>query len=108
MMIIPINDSVNFVDVNNVVLGFDMGQDCCEYATWSILQPDPAPRSLEPYVFDPSYMVKEQTKHGWQVTFRLVHGKKELFLVLSNVHEGYYSHGFTFKNGTEIIKEGVV
>lgn len=27
---------INFVDENNVFLGYSMGQDCCEYAEWFI------------------------------------------------------------------------
>ena len=29
---------VNFVDENNVVLGYDMSQDCCERAGWFIAE----------------------------------------------------------------------
>jgi hypothetical protein len=27
---------VNFIDSNNVILGYDLGQSCCEHAFWTI------------------------------------------------------------------------
>lgn len=30
------DSKVNFVDENNVVLGYDLSQDCCEHADWFI------------------------------------------------------------------------
>ena len=32
----PFGDKVNFVDENNVVVGYEMSQDCCEFASWFI------------------------------------------------------------------------
>lgn len=29
-------DKVNFIDDNNVILGYSLGQDCCENAFWTI------------------------------------------------------------------------
>ena len=29
-------DKVNFIDENNVILGYDLTQDCCEQASWFI------------------------------------------------------------------------
>ena len=36
MKVLKMNDSVNFVDDNNVLVGYDMKQECCEQAGWFI------------------------------------------------------------------------
>ena len=53
----------NFVDENNVFVGFDADQSCCENADWFVSDkieskmPDPLPKSLdwENWVFDTSF-----------------------------------------------------
>lgn len=37
MKIFERDGKINFVDENNVLLGYDMSQDCCEHADWFIL-----------------------------------------------------------------------
>lgn len=109
--IINTNTSVNFVDNNNSVVGFDTNQSCCECAGWSI-QPtepphadisevSPTDEALEPYQFAPDYF-KElgfpagSYDEGGAVCFRLdAPDKPSLYLMLFNSHNGYYSHGFT-------------
>ena len=36
----PWPTKVNFVDSNNVMLGYDMEQNCCEVATWCFTDSD--------------------------------------------------------------------
>jgi hypothetical protein len=110
---------VNFVDEKNVFLGYDMGQDCCEFAGWFVAdeptdsipeatEPNPRP-DLDRYVFDQSYF--KEVKHaggdeGGMAIFRIHDGAQEKFLHIFNCHNGYYGHGFTFAVGDQGIREG--
>lgn len=106
-------DKVNFVDADNVLVGYDMGQSCCEHADYFISKTEdnePAEdngiaEGLEAYFFDKTYFVKVEPKklewgssileNGEMVRFKLVAiGKPDLFLHLYNSHNGYYGHGF--------------
>lgn len=61
------NDRVNFVDENNVLLGYDMSQSCCEKAYWFIADEitlnntvsfsnnSNIPNDIEEWVFDPTF-----------------------------------------------------
>jgi hypothetical protein len=108
------DEKVNFADKNNVLLGYDMRQQCCESAKWlfsltiggeKIRRPD-----LEDYVFDPEFSIlKEWTNYIEEVNqaiFRIVNGDREVFLTLSNAHKGYYSHGFELEVGGQVIRKG--
>lgn len=65
---------------------------------------------LEDYRFDPEFFKKEENdgNETYAAIFKLVEagwGNKELpdlYIRLENHHNGYYSHGFTFK-GAETI-----
>ena len=109
----------NFADANNVLVGYDAGQSCCEHAGWYISEKSDEAQygeeglrghDVEPYNFDPVFKVDVASNGldcGGHIAFRLVsHGKPDLFLHLFNCHNGYYSHGFsmeadgvTFHNG---------
>jgi hypothetical protein len=103
-------DKVNFVDVNNVFVGYDMGQDCCEYADWFIsnniekqTEPvgvDSPDEDYSEWVFDRDFFLEPEDFQGLDdggvVVFRLVNGDSEKFLHLFNSHNGYYGHGFEF------------
>ena len=116
---------VNFVDTNNVLVGYDTYQCCCEDADWYITDKvSPyGTRSvvesydLDGYVFDPSFCVKGsevfgesnmgELGEGDQVFFAMVHPEKEkLFLCLYNSRNGYYSHGFEMASGANVITSG--
>lgn len=113
----------NFVDENNVVLGYDMFQRCCECAGWfvadrpaeqntdEIVERGEGTPDLDGYVFDPEYFRKVSDcevpdKVVMVAVFRLVKGESEKFLHLYNCHNGYYSHGFTLAVGGEEILDG--
>jgi len=125
----PFSSKVNFIDSNNVILGYDLEQSCCEHAFWSISEtPDgknPIYQGdnemvkeihLEGYCFDPNYC--QQQHHDLQrdegvanvATFKLVGSKyakpqlPDLFVRLENHHNGYYGHGFIFRGA--FISEG--
>jgi len=114
------SEKVNFVDENNVVLGYDLEQDCCEHADWFIAdrpmkkiceRKTDNPR-LSGYVFDTKYFEsiqnEDESEEGGMAIFRITNGKKEKFIHIYNSHNGYYSHGFDFKAGQKIIQDGVL
>ena len=114
---------VNFVDENDVFVGYDMGQDCCEWADWFI-ENSPTkwsydfdeknlnqPRDLDDYRFDPDYFEYGQgdLDEGGMVVFRLVSKERpDRYLHIFNCHNGYYSHGFAFGKGNEKWKEDYI
>lgn len=122
---------VNFVDDNNVVLGYDMGQCCCEHADWFIADKiadripdrdkahDTVPIDMPGWNFDPAFFKKIERilsesgdynllDDGGMVVFRIVNGDQEKFVHLFNVQNGYYGHGFTFKIGEVVAQEGTL
>lgn len=112
------DSKVNFTDGNDVFVGYDMSQDCCEQFGWYITdcidldinlsegkQPD-----TEGYLFDTTFF-EELSGDGYDVesyaVFKLVKdGCCDLYLLLFNHHNGYYSHGFSATIGGEVWKEG--
>lgn len=112
-------NKVNFVDENNVFVGFNMDQDCCEYADWFIsehpqntyVNVGDKQHDVSQFVFDRAYFRQVDGGDfdgGGMVIFRLHDGGRELFLHIFNAHNGYYGHGFEFTAGDEKIKEGVL
>ena len=115
-------EKTNFVDSNNVLVGFDTSQECCEQYGWfltkTIEEAKAYPvegRTLNDddahgFVFDPDFFLEhgdsDQFQAGGMVTFRLIKGEEEMFLSLYNVHNGYYSHGFHVSVGGEVIRSG--
>lgn len=104
----------NFVDGNNVFVGYDNGQDCCENAGYHLTRTlglendsDLAEESLDGYIFDTTFfregvIPQETLEDGGSATFRLIKGSEEAFLTIFNSHNGYYGHGFEAKiNGIE-------
>lgn len=98
---------VNFVDENNVFVGFDDEGFCCEQFGWFIsrdkgnkLDAESYEGDLEEYSFDTSYFEDVDSPDiydcGGMVRFRLQNlDGHEIFLHLYNSHNGFYSHGFT-------------
>jgi hypothetical protein len=94
----------NFVDANNVFVGFDSRADCCEYFGYVIADTEiitdtteDIDTDLEPYVFDTGYFKESGEDNG--VIFRMTAPElPDLYLLLYNHHNGYYSHGFEFRN----------
>jgi len=116
------SSKVNFVDDNNVVLGYDTVQSCCEHADWFIADAptekcinrkdtlDDTPEEMPGWNFDTTYfhLVNGESEFdaGGMVIFRIVKNGAEKFIHLFNCHNGYYGHGFGFKVGEAILKEG--
>lgn len=122
-MICAKNGSLNFIDDNNVVLGVDSSPQCCEDFWISILDYEPTSAIYEDSTnyedvdlslefFDETYIKHlESSDSDWYVehavVFKLI-GERELYLVLNNHHNGYYSHGFEFKSNDTTIENGYV
>lgn len=116
------SSKVNFVDDNNVVLGYDTDQSCCEYADWFIADaptekcvdrkdtPDGTPEEMPGWNFDPTYIREvsgeSEFDAGGMAIFRIVKDGAEKFVHIFNSHNGYYGHGFDFKSGDTAIKAG--
>lgn len=118
---------VNFVDDNNVLVGYDFAGNCCEEFGWYIhdkigntngedpvfsdgLDGNALNEFLKEWTFDTSFFEEfSNEKRGDDenfAVFRLVNGDNELFLHLYNHHNGYYSHGFDFSKDGQIIHTG--
>jgi len=111
---------INFVDENNVFVGYDMDQDCCENAGWFVSKEKPKTILESPdfnfdeFVFDKDFfeesvLNREEVEDGGSVLFRLI-GKdnSEAFLCLFNSHNGYYGHGFNMKLGGQEVHSGIL
>jgi len=113
---------INFVDENDVVVGYDMRTQCCENFGWVLVYKlpdnDEIPADYKylhtwdcnPYVnlanniFDPDFFEKRlmiiDNHEGLVAIFRLQcksDEKYEEFLILYNFYNGYYTHGFTLE-----------
>jgi hypothetical protein len=117
---------VNFVDDNNVCLGYDMSQDCCEYADWFIqdsitnkiphddnysISEELKEKNWQGWSFDVDFFldlseVAENVDEGGLVVFRLTSGKDQVFLHLFNVQNGYYTHGFSIVKSEVELRSG--
>lgn len=119
----PWSEKWNWVDENNVVLGFDASQCCCE-DFGSYYHTDPkepketeielSEEDLKDYRFDPEFHEDDNlgdTDGGGSFTVKLVDStgtsnRPEVYLTIYNWHNGYYSHGFSFDNGETTIYSG--
>ena len=111
-------DKVNFIDSNNIILGYDLSQSCCENATWAIgpnkdgsdsihsgSDEESEEFEMDGYRFDPDFSEVNEDSYeepgGAYALFKLIHQaygarKPPLYVRLENCHNGYYGHGFTF------------
>jgi hypothetical protein len=103
---------INFVDENNVFLGYDMNERCCEHPGWFIAdtQQTEIPKKLDlktmpeltDYWFDTHFVHMDSVENGVgdftaMVVFRLKkhNGSEDAkYLHIFNFQNGYYSHGF--------------
>jgi hypothetical protein len=121
MKIFEKDGKYNFVDDNNVFVGFCSSQCCCEYFGYSITREYPegsgddedqsSKIDLTSFNFDTEYFTKHHTTKNqgceeYNVVFRLTNEDGEaIFLTLFNHHNGYYSHGFEVAVGGEVIMD---
>lgn len=120
MKVFERDGKINFVDENNVVLGYDLRQDCCERAGWfisdtpreTIIENNDTVTNLDGYVFDTNYFRETggglEFDGGGMAIFRIFHvdGEgRERFIHIYNSHNGYYSHGFQLSVGGVVVKD---
>jgi hypothetical protein len=105
---------VNFVDDKNTVVGYDMNRHCCEKASWSFSRVSGEigvqyleESVLDKLVFDKNYFLETVDAEGLdrRVSFKL-DGHGTWYLVLRNVHEGYYLHGFSMEVDNVTVRKG--
>lgn len=118
MRVFEADGKINFVDEQNVVVGFSNERSCCERFGWGLSDPgapalpaeEPDGRDFPGWMFDPTYFKKGVPANydGWYVIFRLVNGDQERFLSLYNHHNGYYSHGFEMSVGGVVAQRGAI
>jgi hypothetical protein len=128
MRIFKTDSKTNFVDINDVLVGLDAYQSCCEsfghffikeipeqplhkvYDSWTdeaSSKDDYSPTNLEDLVFDPDFFQEQPDGDGGGFAiFRLHSGDDESFLVLYNHHNGYYGHGFTVTHKGTDLRDG--
>ncbi len=105
---------MNFVDDNNVFVGFDYSSSCCESFGWRVCDENPCGKEVfqeesgqtewPSFQFDPEFFQEapEGDDEGGTAVFRLIREcpisgiKEEKWLQIWNYHNGYYSHGFEF------------
>lgn len=124
MRVFYTNDSyyskVNFVDENNVLVGYSNEDDCCAHGGWFISDNKDAwlqdtfkeeAMDLPGWNFDKNFVdqkLEGKYPEGGAIQFRLTNGDKEKFLTLYNFHNGYYARGFEVSVGGQVEKEGSV
>ena len=121
---------VNFVDDNNVFVGYDMAQFCCEDAGWFIadepilqymesLNPynnielkykDLSNADISDFYFDTNYFKEVRSKYDDEnlIIFKITNNNEDRYIHIYNSHNGWYSHGFVFQQDNKIIKEGQI
>lgn len=109
--------SINFIDENDVFLGYEYVGSCCEYFGYIIntdgvytVDYDNSDNGddfeLDGYIFDIKFNGESSDSH---VKFKLVkEGHEDLYLILFNEHNGYYGHGFEFKVGDQTLLDGYI
>lgn len=115
---------INFVDENNVFVGYDLSQCCCEDADWIVTDKEPSMFSdvddgglrgedipWQALRFDTRYFKvlpdpDGRLDSGGAVTFRMIADGLEFFLTLYNCQNGYYGHGFEASIGGQKWQEG--
>lgn len=106
MIIKETHDKINFIDENDVYVGFDYIKDCCERFGWYITneregEPLFQANKLTGYVFDTSvnYHQYETSYNVGKVSFKMVKdGCEDIYLTLFNHNKGWYMHEFYMKN----------
>lgn len=116
---------MNFVDENNVIVGFDTAACCCEDFGWYYSEGEEVAEivaelsldaeGLAPFRFDPEFFrtndrVGKYDEEGGEVVFKLVHAETGavIYLHLYNHHNGYYAHGFSLEVGGKTMQEGCI
>lgn len=120
MRVFEKDGKVNFVDDNNVFVGYDIRQHCCEDADYKITEQEVitgirevcglTDKDFPGYNFDTSYfkdVYDNSFDSGGAVIFKCVNEKgNAIYVTIYNAHNGYYSHGFEMSKDGKYIHEG--
>lgn len=112
----------NWVDKNNVVLGFRNEPDCCEIFGYRYYTKPPTNMEefdtfdysedevLDDFNFDTTYFEEFSDSYdgGSNAIFKLVSKDKTLYLLIYNHHNGYYGHGWNLDIGGLNSKRGIL
>jgi hypothetical protein len=121
------HSKVNFIDENNVVLGYDTHTSCCEDADWFI-STKPENNIVDHFMISSEDLLDYRFCTTWyqlfegddgdynfnfdgggMAIFKIVNSlNDELFIHIYNHHNGYYGHGFEFKHGGSTLQEGTI
>lgn len=129
------SNKYNFVDKNNVLVGYDKNQICCEEAFWILTSSETLDMEkitlkeggnrtmysevlLNEFMFDTTYFTLKVQKvkvnfnlidlHNY-VSFKLINTTfQPIYLHLVNLHSGMYYHGFTCEINGERIHKGMI
>lgn len=103
------SQKLNVVDDNNLLVGYDWGQCCCENFDYDFRKTKDDPNSLNEQDLEGWFFLdeipEEESEGEWDsnnLAFFKIHNpvtEEEGYLVLSNCHNGYYSHGFAYSGG---------
>lgn len=127
---------INFADINDVYVGFDGYQCCCESFGYFFARSAEseeeveAPANLEEMIFDvtffgdhgddpytaearfrliqPTRVQSDRTMRARERTMAADGGSAEIFLVIFNHHNGYYGHGFEMTHGGTVVQSGAL
>ena len=109
----PWGNRLNFIDKNNVVVGYDYESSCCESFSFTVTNKEYLSGEIsddiivniddvnnENLYFDTSYNVnvEDEDREVYRTVFKILGCDTDLFLILENCHNGYYSHGFEMKD----------
>lgn len=111
MIVVDNGMSVNFIDENDIFLGFSLEGQCCEQYGWYISNKSRpfADDDYEKHLADCLYVKDKTCLEGYTFkpkSFKLANSsayakirhptKPDLLVVVFNEHNGYYSHSYLF------------
>lgn len=130
--------SINFVDINNVLVGYELGgetggdagysyvsskfdrRDFCGYNILMGEELHLTDEELDKYVFDikadtPNWIPSDVIDGNYEIydlnliLFKLYNPNDEndiIYLVIYNIHNGYYTNGFIIQDNDKVIENG--
>lgn len=124
MIKVDFQHSVNFIDANDIFVGFDMRSQCCEGFGWYIKDNDSIEDAVNQSEKSESYF-EDNDMSGWMfdlgyfkqdndhqanvgyidvVVFRLRNNNERKFLFLYNIGNGMYGHDFLIGRSEHFYK----
>ena len=113
--------SVNWAD-DKYMVGFETSHQCCEQTGWTFVDEEGKELGLKPllddYVFTGEFIEDLKVKGldddsiiessgCFNAAFEIKSNSDEkCYLVIYNYHNGYYSHGFEFRENKSLLHEG--